>query len=564
MATGSQALWGFGNMHQLYRFVSWAPSLARLFLALAVLGAQFNQDGAIVHPTALLLLAWAASSIGLVLVTQLRSKAALVWYIWIDVAAAALASWVAPTAMVEALALLACTSQLLIRSGHSAYYLTVLAVPIGLATVSASLAGGPSADLSNFTTSLSNQIIFALAILNAGAAIALSVIRGEQMRQFRDQTVSIRMLRLERALEFDLQKLVDELAALFGPKRALCLIGEATQYAVQRRFEAGTGLQLNEHELRKLVDLGRDYGAPELLLDTANQQMHIFDAAAFKAMPDNVKSVAAILAREGLAQCIVKWVRIGRADGIVICAVGGLDAMVLHEARQICQALNELFPLLDTISEAERNFIADAHDVARRDLHDGVLQTLAAVRMRLLSLARREDVRDQPVHEELQKIADILTLEQARLRGMLETSESEDHGINLVTALDVALRAISMQWEIDAKLESDERAVPIDKESAINIEHLVREAVANAVRHANSTQLTVRLSFNHNALRIAIIDRAELSTWGVGKKGGKSMPLKSASLLQRLRLVNGSAYAEGLDKSAILAITIPMQRAEHA
>lgn len=292
--------------------------------------------------------------------------------------------------------------------------------------------------------------------------------------------------------------------------------------------------------------------------------MHIFDGQGAKSMPDKVKSVATILGREAMSQCIIKWVRIGRADGVVVCAIGTVDALALHEAKQICQALNELFPLLDSISEAERNFIADAHDVARRDLHDGVLQTLAAVRMRLLSLARRDDVREQPVHDELQKVADILTLEQARLRGMLETSESEDHGINLVTALDVALRAISMQWEIDAKLESDERAVPIDKESAINIEHLVREAVANAVRHANSTQLTVHLSFHHNALRIAIIDRAEFATSGVGKKGGKSMPLKSASLLQRLRLVNGSAYAEGLEKSAILAITIPMQRTEHA
>lgn len=564
MATGNQDLRGFGNMHQLYRFVSWAPSLARMFLALAVLGSQFSQDGAIIHPTALLMLAWAASSIGLVLVTQLKSRATLVWYVWIDVAAAAAATWVAPATMVEALALLACTSQLLIRSGYSAYYLSTLVVPVGLAVVSSSLSGAASPDLSSFTTSLGNQIIFALAILNAGAAIALSAIRGEQMRYFRDQTVSIRMLRLERSLEFDLQKLVDELAALFGPKRALCLIGEATQYAVQRRFEAGAALQLTEHEVRKLVDLGRDYGAPELVLDTANQQMHIFDGQGAKSMPDKVKSVATILGREAMSQCIIKWVRIGRADGVVVCAIGTVDALALHEAKQICQALNELFPLLDSISEAERNFIADAHDVARRDLHDGVLQTLAAVRMRLLSLARRDDVREQPVHDELQKVADILTLEQARLRGMLETSESEDHGINLVTALDVALRAISMQWEIDAKLESDERAVPIDKESAINIEHLVREAVANAVRHANSTQLTVHLSFHHNALRIAIIDRAEFATSGVGKKGGKSMPLKSASLLQRLRLVNGSAYAEGLEKSAILAITIPMQRTEHA
>jgi signal transduction histidine kinase len=564
MAIDSQALWGFGNMHQLYRFVSWAPSLARLFLALAVLGAQYDEGGAIVHPTALLLLAWAASSIGLILVTQLVSKQALAWYLWIDVGAAALATWVAPTTLVESLALLACTSQLLIRAGYSPYCLAVLVVPLCLAPVSAGLADETNTILNDFTTSLGNQIIFALSILTAGASIALSTIRGEQMRQFRDQAVSIRMLRLERSLEFDLQKLVNELASLFGPKRAFCMIGEATQYAVQRRFEAGTNLQLAEHEVRKLIEFGADYGAPELVLDTSNQQIHAFGGMKAQTVPENAKSAVAILGREGMRQCLVKWVRIGRANGIVVCAVTGIDAIALHETKQICQSLNELFPLLDSISEAERNFIADAHDVARRDLHDGVLQTLAAVRMRLLSLARRADVSDQPVQAEVQKIADILTLEQARLRGMLETSESEDHGINLVTALDVALRAISMQWEIDAKLESDERAVPIDKESAINIEHLVREAVANAVRHANSTQLTVRLSFHHNALRIAIIDRAEMAMWGVGKKGGKSMPLKSASLLQRLRLVNGSAYAEGLDKSAILAITIPMQRAEHA
>ena len=184
--------------------------------------------------------------------------------------------------------------------------------------------------------------------------------------------------------------------------------------------------------------------------------------------------------------------------------------------------------------------------------------------MRLLTAARRPDIKDHPLQTEVQKIADILTLEQARLRGLLETSENEDHGINLVTTLGVALRAISMQWEIDARLEVEEPAIPIDKESAINIEHLVREAVANAVRHANSTQLTVKLSLHQNALQIAIIDRADKSAGGGVEKGGKSMPLKSASLLQRLRLVNGFAYAEGLDKSAILAVTIPMQRIDNA
>lgn len=553
-------------MNQLFRFLLLAPFLARLLLALAVMGAQFARDGSLVHPAALLILVWAAISLGCALVVQVASERMLRWSFMIDVLVAALAVWSAPSTLVQALALLAAACQLLFRSGFSTYYITALAIPLIIAPMAAGFSVEPAERSASFALSFVNQIIFAMAILNAGTAIALSAVRGDQIRQFRDQAVSIRMLRLERSLEFDLQRLVDALASLFGPGRAFCLIGEFSQHSAPRQFEQGGAVQLSEHEMRKLIGLGDELGRPEIVLDNVSQQKFAIstNSHAAEELDDQVKGVVTTLAREGMGRCIAKWVKIGRAQGVVVCAVATVDAVKLYEARIIYDALDELFPLLDSVSEAERHFIADAHDVARRDLHDGVLQTLAAVRMRLLTAARRPDIKDHPLQTEVQKIADILTLEQARLRGLLETSENEDYGINLVTTLGVALRAISMQWEIDARLEVEEPAIPIDKESAINIEHLVREAVANAVRHANSTQLTVKLSLHQNALQIAIIDRADKSAGGGVKKGGKSMPLKSASLLQRLRLVNGFAYAEGLDKSAILAVTIPMQRIDNA
>lgn len=553
-------------MNQLYRFLVWAPPLGRLLLALAVMASQYGRDGSIVHPTSLLLLVWAAVAIGATLVTQAASMGQLRLSLAIDMIASAVAVWAAPSTLVQALALLAASCQLLFRSGIPTYYIASLAVPLILAPFAASLSVEPGARFDSGWLSAFSQLIFAGAILNAGTAIALSAVRGDQIRQFRDQAVSIRMLRLDRSLEFDLQRLVESLASLFGPRRAICLIGEFAQHSMPKQFEVGGAVKLSEHEMRKLVGLGSELELSQGVFDNILQRVYPINADKHKAekAPDQAKALLTALTREGIGRCIVKWVKIGRAHGIVICAVSTIDAVKLYEARIICEALDELFPLLDSVSEAERHFIADAHDVARRDLHDGVLQTLAAVRMRLLSAARRPDIKNHPLQAEVQKIADILTLEQARLRGLLETSENEDHGINLVTTLDVALRAISMQWEIDARLESEEPAIPIDKESAINIEHLVREAVANAVRHANSTQLTVRLSLHQNALQIAIIDRADKSAGGGAKRGGKSMPLKSASLLQRLRLVNGFAYAEGLDKSAILAVTIPMQRIDNA
>lgn len=79
-----------------------------------------------------------------------------------------------------------------------------------------------------------------------------------------------------------------------------------------------------------------------------------------------------------------------------------------------------------------------------------------------------------------------LALERDRLRDMLETRETEDHRINRVTTLDIALRARSMQWEIDARLEAEARVLPVDKQSVINIEHFARAAMANAMRKARS------------------------------------------------------------------------------
>lgn len=551
-------------MKLFFRFLHWAPVIARLILGMALLVGQYQSDGSVVHPAALLVLIWAVISLGGPLAVGLPNKEILLSLFAVDVAAATFATWYVPEVLPHTLALLACSCQLLFRSGFRTYYLALLGLPVATAIVSATAFGGVTDKSSNAVLSLTNQFLFALAALNAGVAIAISVLRGDQIRHFREQITSIPMLKLERSLEFDLQRFVDALGSIFAPGRAVCLISETTEHAAPRRFETGGHVDIEEHEIKKLYALGSELGVPDLMMRNSPPMAIALSSYQPSPLTDVGKSVSALLARKDFDTCLIKWVQIGRARGIVICAVSAIDVIKLYEARTICQALDELFPLLDSISEAERQFIADAHDVARRDLHDGVLQSLAAVRMRLLTTAKRQDLKDHGARPEIQKIADILTLEQARLRGLLETSESEDHGINLVTTLDVALRAISMQWEIDARLESEEPAMPTDKESAINIEHLVREAVANAVRHANSTQLTVRLSLHQNALKMVIIDRSDGAAGARKRKGKDSMPLKSASLLQRLRLVNGSAYADGMDRSAILAITIPMQRIDNA
>jgi signal transduction histidine kinase len=158
---------------------------------------------------------------------------------------------------------------------------------------------------------------------------------------------------------------------------------------------------------------------------------------------------------------------------------------------------------------------------------------------------------------------DILTLEQSRLRGLLEISQSADNMVNLASQLDLCVRGISLQWDIDVSLKSDEPAIPVDAESAINIEHLVREVIANAVRHAGSKSLTVSLSLKQDALMMAVIDRNPAPEGEQGESK-PALTLKSASLRHRLRLVSGEAYAEGLGHGTILSVRIPMQQVDDA
>jgi signal transduction histidine kinase len=256
--------------------------------------------------------------------------------------------------------------------------------------------------------------------------------------------------------------------------------------------------------------------------------------------------------------------QIDRSRGGIICAIGtSIDAVKIAESIFLGRHITEMTEFLNQIATAERNFIADAHDVARRDLHDGVLQSLAALRMRLLLLAKRKDVVETPIEHEIRKTVDIVKLEQSRLRGFLENSESVDHTVNLVSQLDLCMRSISLQWSIVALLKSDEPAIPVDTETSQNIEYLLREVVANAARHAKSTSLTISLSLKQDALMIAVTDLNPTDEITQGSVR-PALTLKSASLRDRLRLVNGEAYAEGLGKGILLSIRIPMQQVDDA
>ena len=411
--------------------------------------------------------------------------------------------------------------------------------------------------------SKTSEILHAMLLLVAIFMVIISGYRKYRLDHFSNGVSSLRTLSLERSFEFDLQAWTDACASLFGPQKAACVLNAPAQHSANQYYHTNLPIWKREQDRDELITALRHLPFGCSLFDVQLNRVVYPETGKYRFFDENEQRIARLLHRADIKAALVQPMQIDRARGGFICAINNpIDALIITEASFIGQHVTEMTEYLSKVARAQRNFIADAHDVARRDLHDGVLQSLAALRMRLLLITKRNDVTRKPVELEIRKAVDIVTLEQSRLRGFLENSETANHTVNLVSQMDICVRTISLQWGIDVKLKSDEPAIPVDTESSFNIEHLLREVITNAVRHAKSKSLTVSLSLKQDALMMAVTDLSQpLEGAQVYEKS--ALTLKSASLRDRLRLVNGEAYAEGLGKGTLLSIRIPMQQIEN-
>lgn len=483
---------------------------------------------------------------------------------WVDVLLAALMILIDPGSGGAMFAFVVCVgASASSRFEHPAYLIASLAIPSVALSIGDEVISFWFADRQSLMPGWHPGISFSLVMIAVWLA-ALAAIRRSQFDKFRDDCAGLKSRLSGHKIEGDLQEWVESLAQLYSPNKAcfafsLPFGANAMQVINQdlevrgRPGEAQTVLSA----LQSLTDENR-------VIDCERNQCFLPATRHIRALTDDEQLLAKFLNRSGVNVAIVQKLQVDKLVGGIICAVDvNPHPALLAESSLLGGLFVETANYLDHKAKAERDFISDAHDVARRDLHDGVLQTLAALRMRLSTMAKRQEIAKMPLALDLRKTVSIITLEQTRLRGLLETSAREEKMVNLVTRLDVCLRSISLQWDISVKLLSEEPGVPVDPESALNIENLLREVVANAVRHTGSRSLTVALSLNHDALMLVVKDLSASDETAISK-ARSSLPLKSASLRQRLQMVNGEAYVVGLEQSDLLAIRIPMEQIDDA
>jgi len=221
----------------------------------------------------------------------------------------------------------------------------------------------------------------------------------------------------------------------------------------------------------------------------------------------------------------------------VLSIVGRQAVIAIHNARLYQDLSDEKERIMEVQEEARKKLA--------RDLHDGPTQSVSAIAMRV-SLARRMIERDPAMAaDELVKIEDLARRTTKEIRHMLFTLRPlvlESQG--LVAALQANADKMKETYDQNVSIQVNaELAKQIELGKSGVIFYIVEEAVNNARKHAQASQIWVRLNPLPKLPEVAFL---EISDNGLGfdveevsKSYDKRGSLGMINLRERSELVNG-------------------------
>ena len=228
--------------------------------------------------------------------------------------------------------------------------------------------------------------------------------------------------------------------------------------------------------------------------------------------------------------------------GHVICAVRDISAW---------QRMRRVSGMMIAAAESERKHLS-------RELHDELLQSLVALKIRMKLLA------DEPDDEERERsrarigdeIHDTISGVKRMIRGLLPP-ELDRQGLS--SALGSAFRDIREVYGFNVRARLERVDAELDSVSALAVYRIVQEAVTNALKHAGVDEATVTLGSENGVVTATIRDEG----CGFEPPDPEAAPdygrIGLTGLSERAALVGGSVVIRSTPgKGTTVRATVPV------
>jgi signal transduction histidine kinase len=263
-------------------------------------------------------------------------------------------------------------------------------------------------------------------------------------------------------------------------------------------------------------------------------------------------------AQLGLTQGVIAEVRTGMAEGwLVLEDIPDLSSDYIELARELALAAGSVIERSALFAATEEGAAARARLALARDVHDSIVQFLAGAAIRIEAIARAARSGAQ-VDADLQELKRLIGDEQRDIRGFVSALR-RDRELGLDEAIE-ELRSLaarlSQQWSVDCRVNVKGEMVAIPLRVHLDLQQLLREAVANAVRHGRADRIDVKLSAGMDELQLVVTDNGTGFARAAGEREGG--PIQPWSLKERVDRANGTLMLVSDPGHTSISISLPL------
>jgi signal transduction histidine kinase len=215
----------------------------------------------------------------------------------------------------------------------------------------------------------------------------------------------------------------------------------------------------------------------------------------------------------------------------------------------------------------ELNMNAALSERARlaNDLHDGVLQGLAAAN---IQLKLTESEGSAELAAQIAETRRVIATEQQRVRSFVEDTRSETRKavgemVLLRDELSKRLRELSSQWGCHIDFVVHPQGTQTSPRTAHHVRHLVAEAVSNAARHGRASRIKIEIDAASDQIFLRIKDNGTGFQSLEGTFTGQELTRQStgpASILQRAMDLGGRLTLQTSSSGCEIRVEFPHDR----
>lgn len=239
-------------------------------------------------------------------------------------------------------------------------------------------------------------------------------------------------------------------------------------------------------------------------------------------------------------------------SGIMLLGgIAGLTTDHIEFGQHLADAVASHIERHALLSAVEQNAVSSARLALSRDLHDSIVQFLAGATFRVEAISRAARSGGE-TEQDLAELKTLLLQEQQELRSAIGAMRADDVALSeLARDLEALCTRLARQWNIGCSFSAS-----VPKERApmrlhLDTHQLVREAVANAVRHAGAESVRVALSTEASNLLLEIINDGR-----PGERLPKGAPW---SLRERVEDANGTLMLTSRGGTTTVSVSLPME-----